>query len=99
MIRHLVTWTFATEDPAERDRLAAEIAERLLALRPIIPEILSMTFHRDSAGFERNADLLLESSFEDLESLRAYIEHPSHREVAAFITANVRGRAAIDVEA
>ncbi|MBI5159856.1 MAG: Dabb family protein [Micrococcales bacterium] len=98
MIRHLVIWTFTTPDAVEKDRLAAEVAERLLALREAIPEIGSMEFHRDAAGFERNADLLLESTFADLDALGAYLEHPDHRAVAAWIDSNVRGRAVVDLE-
>lgn len=98
MIRHVVIWTFTPEDPVDRDRLAAEIETRLLALPDVIPEIRTMTLHRDAAGFDLNADLMLDSTFDDLEALQRYIAHPQHREVAAYIDANVRGRAVADVE-
>lgn len=98
MIRHLVIWTFTVEDAVDKARLAAETAERLLALRDVIPEIGTMEFHRDAAGFERNADLLLDSTFADLDALRTYLQHPEHRAVAAWIDANVRGRAVVDIQ-
>ena len=39
MIRHIVAWRLATEDPAEKAAQGRKIAEDLLALQGVVPSI------------------------------------------------------------
>jgi hypothetical protein len=52
--------------------------------------------HQDAP--KNNFDIVLDATFENMESLEAYQVHPEHQNVAALIKDRVSERSAIDVE-
>jgi hypothetical protein len=99
MIRHLVLWKFAAEAGGRsREENLGEGAARLRALPGAIPEIRELEVHRGLPLVDRSFDLVLLSTFDSLEDLRAYQVHPAHQEVAAFLRSVQTERAVVDFE-
>lgn len=96
-IRHIVMWTLAAEDAATKATHAAQIAERLGALVPVIDDIGALTVSTNVAYPEQNSDVVLVAEYADLDALDRYQKHPAHQEAAAFVRSLVSGRASIDV--
>jgi len=78
MLRHVVFFKFKEGVGEEQ---IADLESSLAALPPVIPEILSYEFGRDTVRSERSYDLALVSTFRDLESLHRYQKHPDHQMV------------------
>ena len=97
MIRHIVMWTLAAADPAQRDDDAAQIATALQGLVGVVPSVRSLVVTRNVEAVEGNSDLVLEAVFDDRAGLDAYLVHPAHLDAVAIVRARVNGRAAIDI--
>ncbi len=97
MIRHIVMWSFKDEaEGAGKKTNMAWIRKNLLALKPVIPEILSMEIGED-IGIGRDPwDMVLVMSFADAASLNRYQNHPSHKAVSAFVAKVRTNRACVD---
>lgn len=82
MVKHMILWTLKEEfSAAEKETIKAGIKEGLEGLQGVIPGLLEIrvnTGRLDSS----NADLMLDSTFESIEALKAYAVHPAHAEVA-----------------
>ena len=96
MIEHVVMWKFA--DNAEgktREENMAIVRERLFALPAIIPEIKSI-----SVNFNCNPNeawhICLESTFDTIEDLETYANHPDHKAVGAALRPNMAARSCVD---
>jgi hypothetical protein len=99
MIRHIVLWRFAEEAMGKaRDENLSEAAARLQALPRMIPELRELEIHRGLILGDRSFDLVLLSSFDSRQALRAYQDHPAHQEVVAFLRTVQTERAVIDFE-
>ncbi|HEV7955896.1 MAG: Dabb family protein [Microbacteriaceae bacterium] len=96
MLRHIISWKLAAEDPATRSEYAATIAEALQSLVPLIPEIRSLRVAENAVPLPTNWDLVLVADYDDEAALRAYIDHPEHQRVAGIIRPLVSERAAVD---
>lgn len=96
-IRHIVLWKLAAEDADTRALHAEQIAERLLALRPQIPEIIALQVGPNVAYPQTNWDVALVGDFADIDALETYQTHPAHQEVVAFVRSVVSDRAAVDL--
>ena len=96
MIRHLVMWKLATDDPAEKARIVAEMTERFTALVPVIDGIERLELRADLGDTEGNWDVLLDGDYRDAATLEGYQVHPAHREVAVFVRSVYAQRACID---
>ena len=96
-IRHVVSWKLATLDPEERAQHAAGIKLGLESLPAVIPQIRFLQVGVNALAPD-NFDVVLISDFETPDDLQAYVDHPAHQEVAAFIRSVVAGRAAVDYE-
>ena len=96
MVKHIVMWNLKKEN---KEQNAAKIKLQLEALKSVIPEIITMQVGRNFNTAECAYDLILYSEFENEEGLDAYIQHPAHKEIAAFIatvrTARVVGDYAV----
>lgn len=82
MVRHIILWQL-NEELTEEAKLIVkkEIKEGLEGLQGKIPGLLSIKVNIDGLP-SSNADLMLDSSFEDEASLQAYAVHPLHVKVA-----------------
>ncbi|HSA33190.1 MAG TPA: Dabb family protein [bacterium] len=99
MIRHVVMWTlFESADGHDRAANALRAKEKLLALKDKIPLVRAMEVGIDLLHSDRSYDLCLIASFDSLDDLAAYNDHPAHREVAALM-GKIREKAvAVDFE-
>lgn len=99
MIRHIVLFKFKEE--AEGKNKAENVAATramLDALPAKIDLILeSHTYVNGDGTNPANADLMLVSDFASLETLEAYIVHPDHKAVGAFMAPLRESRMAIDL--
>jgi hypothetical protein len=76
MLRHVVFFKFRQGVGEEK---IADLETSLAELPPVIPEILSYEFGRDTVRSERSYDLALISTFKDLDALKRYQKHPDHQ--------------------
>lgn len=96
MIRHVVMFRFLPENKAENVRKTKEMLDALPAKIPLIRHSETHIGHPLAA--EGNADLLLISDFESMEDLAAYIGHPDHKAVGAFMRPLRESRSCVDYE-
>lgn len=82
MVKHIILWTLKdTLSDEEKIAVKKGIKEGLEGLKGKIPGLLEI--HVETEGLaSSNADLMLDSSFEDEEALKAYAVHPDHVAVA-----------------
>jgi hypothetical protein len=86
MIKHIVLWRLKDNANGNtKEQNAAIIKQRLEALQPIIPGILTMEVGFDFSATDMSADVVLYSEFESRQALENYRVHPAHVEVAAFV--------------
>jgi hypothetical protein len=98
MIRHIVSWKLKAAEPSARAQAAAEIAEALEGLIPVIPEIMALSVSRDVSANEKNHHVVLVADFASLDDLETYLVHPTHIRAAGVVGARVSARACVDVE-
>lgn len=98
MIRHLVFWKFATDDPGEKAAQVADLAARFGALVPLIDGTERIDVHGDLGETDGNWDVVLDSDYRDRAALAAYQVHPAHVEVAAHVRTLVTARSCVDFE-
>jgi hypothetical protein len=82
MVKHIILWQLKDElSEEEKIKVKADIKAGLEGLAGQIPGLLEI--HVETEGLaSSNADLMLDSSFEDEESLKGYAVHPAHVAVA-----------------
>ena len=96
MIRHVVTWKLAAEDPATRSEQASEVARRLNALDGVVPQLRSISAGANIAYPDANWDVTLVADVDSIEA--EYQVHPAHEEVVAYVRSVVASRVAVDFE-
>lgn len=82
MIRHIIFFKFK---PSITETEIGKLEAGLGALPGKIPEIREYEMGRDIVRSERAFDFALVSSFDDMESVRRYREHPEHQKVLKLI--------------
>lgn len=82
MVKHVILWTLKEGYSAEeKENIKAGIKEGLESLAGKIPGL--MEIHVNTNGLPSStADLMLDSTFADEESLKNYATHPEHVAVA-----------------
>ena len=82
MVKHIILWTLKdTLSDEEKIAVKKGIKEGLEGLKGKIPGLLDI--HVETEGLaSSNADLMLDSSFEDEAALKGYAVHPEHVAVA-----------------
>lgn len=100
MIRHLVMWKLdESYTEFEKHSFIQDFSSRLLALKAKIPQIKSISVHINSKlAPETNCDLLLDSSFNSIDDLKTYSNHPEHLAVVEFSKPVKKQRSCIDYE-
>jgi hypothetical protein len=98
MVRHLVAWNYAEGFTEEENRKNAGIMKQELEnLKNLIDGIISIKLYTNPLGTS-DADLLLDSVFENEEALKAYVVHPEHVRVGTnYVKPVVRNRKCIDM--
>lgn len=82
MVKHIILWKLKDEySQEEKQSIKAGIKEGLESLQGKIPGLLEIKVQTE--GLESsNVDVMLDSSFEREEDLKAYAVHPEHVAVA-----------------
>ena len=82
MVKHVILWTLRAELVGdEREALKQGIKQGLEALKGRIPGLIDIKVNIDCLA-SSNADVMLDSLFEDEASLKGYSIHPEHVAVA-----------------
>ncbi|ETP71798.1 Stress responsive A/B Barrel Domain-containing protein [Lachnospiraceae bacterium JC7] len=82
MIKHVILWTLRDEITAEeKEKIKKEIKEGLEGLKGKVPGIVDIKVNINGLA-SSNADLMLDSTFESEEALKAYAVNPLHVAVA-----------------
>ena len=82
MVKHVILWNLKDEySEEEKGEIKAGIKEGLEGLKGKIPGLLDICVNIHPLA-SSNCDLMLDSSFEDEESLKGYAVHPAHVAVA-----------------
>jgi len=90
VIRHVVMWELH-----ERER-APWFAQRLRECAGIVPGMLGFEVGLRDPALAGTVDVCLLSTFADAQALRAYEEHPVHREVSARLAPLRKSRHVLD---
>ncbi len=82
MVKHVILWTLKEElNETQKEEIKKGIKEGLEGLAGQIPGLIEIKVNIE--GLESsNADLMLDSTFEDEAALKNYATHPSHVAVA-----------------
>ncbi len=99
MIKHVILWKLREDiDGAEKETVKKNIKTELEALKGKIDGLKDITVQIDSVS-SSNADLMLDSVFEDEESLKAYQKNELHVNVAnTFVRPFTAQRLCLDFE-
>ena len=82
MVKHIILWQLKDEVIAEeKENIKAGIKSGLEGLQGKIPGLIDIHVQTESLP-SSNADVMLDSTFEDEAALKAYAVHPAHVEVA-----------------
>ena len=82
MVKHVILWTLKEElSASEKEEVKRGIKEGLEGLAGKIPGLMDIKVNIDGLS-SSNADLMLDSTFEDEEALKGYAVHPEHVVVA-----------------
>lgn len=82
MVKHVILWKLKDNlTTEEKKHVKAAIKEGLEGLRGQIPGLVDINVRTEGLA-SSNADLMLDSSFVDEESLKGYSVHPAHVQVA-----------------
>lgn len=82
MIKHVILWTLKNEySEEEKAQIKLGIKQNLEGLLGKIPGLSEIKVNIDGLS-SSNADLMLDSTFENVEALKNYAVHPEHVHVA-----------------
>lgn len=82
MVKHVILWTLKEGYSADEvSKIKSDIREGLEGLKGEIPGLIDIRVNILPLE-SSNCDLMLDSSFENEESLKGYAVHPKHVEVA-----------------
>ncbi|MBQ8231521.1 MAG: Dabb family protein [Lachnospiraceae bacterium] len=100
MVKHIILWQLKDEySEEEKTVIKAEIKTGLEALQGKIPGLLDIKVQTIGLA-SSNADLMLDSSFEDEAALKGYAVHPEHVKVAdEKVRPFTKSRSCLDFEA
>ena len=82
MVKHIILWTLKEMSDSEKESVKAEIKAGLEALKGKIPGLVDIKVNTTGRLASSNADLMLDSTFENEEALKGYAKHPEHVAVA-----------------
>ena len=83
MVKHIILWTLNPElTEKEKAAVKAGIKEGLEGLVGQVPGLIDVKVHIGGRLPSSNADVMLDSTLESAEALKAYAVHPAHVAVA-----------------
>lgn len=99
MIKHIILWTLKNEySEEEKAQIKLGIKQNLEGLLGKIPGLSEIKVNIDGLS-SSNADLMLDSTFENVEALKNYAVHPEHVHVAdTYVRPFTATRSCLDFE-
>lgn len=99
MVKHVILWQLKDElSEDEKVVVKAGIKEGLEGLKGLIPGLVDIRVNINGLA-SSNADLMLDSTFEDEASLKGYAIHPDHVAVAdSKVRPYTKSRVCLDYE-
>ncbi len=99
MIKHVILWTLKPEpDEAQKHEIKCNMKAALEGLVGTVPGLLSLCVNTQPLA-SSNADVMLDSAFENEEALRGYAVHPAHVAAAdTYVRPYTATRACMDYE-
>lgn len=99
MVKHIILWQLKDElSPEDKVKVKADIKAGLEGLAGQIPGLVEIKVQTEGLA-SSNADLMLDSLFEDEASLKGYAVHPAHVAVAdGVVRPNTKLRVCLDYE-
>lgn len=99
MVKHVILWTLKDElSNEEKVKIKQEIKDGLEGLKGKVPGLVDIKVYIDGLA-SSNADVLLDSTLENEESLKNYAVHPEHVAVAdAKVRPYTKIRSCLDFE-
>ena len=83
MVKHIILWTLNPElSESEKQQVKRDIKEGLEGLIGKVPGLMDVKVNIDGRLDSSNADVMLDSTLESEEALKAYASHPAHVAVA-----------------
>ena len=83
MVKHIILWTLNPElSDDQKKAVKAGIKEGLEGLVGKVPGLIDVKVQIDGRLASSNADVMLDSTLESEEALKAYAKHPVHVAVA-----------------
>lgn len=83
MVKHIILWTLNPElSETQKAEVKAGIKEGLEGLAGKVPGLLEIKVNVDGRLESSNCDVMLDSTLESPEALKAYATHPAHVAVA-----------------
>ncbi len=83
MVKHIILWTLNPElSEEEKNRVKKEIKEGLEGLKGKVPGLVEIKVNVDGRLDSSNCDVMLDSTLESADALKAYAVHPEHVAVA-----------------
>ena len=83
MVKHIILWTLNPElSEAEKQQVKQGIKAGLESLAGKVPGLVEVKVNIDGRLASSNADVMLDSTLESEEALKAYAMHPEHVKVA-----------------
>ena len=83
MVKHIILWTLNPElTEEEKAAVKAGIKEGLEGLVGQVPGLIDVKVHIGGRLPSSNADVMLDSTLESAEALKAYAVHPAHVAIA-----------------
>ena len=100
MVKHVILWKLKEELVGEeKAKVVAGIKENIESLNGKIPGLISVSVQAHGLLASSNADVMLDSSFEDEASLKGYAVHPEHVAVAdTYVRPYTQTRLCLDYE-
>lgn len=96
MVKHIVMWKLKeTFDESEKREIALTFKMKLEALDQLLPGVLRIKVEIQPMD-SSNVDILLDSEFDNVETLNAYQIHPTHQKVASYLKDKVVSRNCMD---
>ena len=80
MVKHVILWKLKA-DVADKAAVKAGIKQGLEGLKGVVPGLVDIKVNTEGLA-SSNADLMLDSSFENEEALKGYSGNPRHVAVA-----------------
>lgn len=83
MVKHIILWTLNPElSDEQKEEVKKGIKAGLESLKGVVPGLIGVKVNVDGRLASSNCDVMLDSTLESEEALKAYAVHPAHVEIA-----------------